>query len=172
MKWRIILSSTTKDYLDISWGDEKYYQQTNPGISIGAGAVLWPTQSVLLLYAFSQDITKTYREATILQMTMDQEKFISLCRFVSQSFQRNESGDIQPSTIYRDSSPFFLATKRYSLFRTCNRWVAMAFNKSGFNIHTRFLISANQLIRRLIKVEGCKCLQRSGVIPNVSQNDS
>jgi uncharacterized protein (TIGR02117 family) len=140
-------------YLDVSWGDEHYYQDPEPGIATNARAVLWPTPSVILLLGFSNDIYSFYQQATIMKIKMDQAEFLELCRFISNSFVRDSSGTIVPSAYMGISNRFFLAHRHYSIFRTCNTWVALALKASGYQISTFFLITKNQLFRRMKKLQ-------------------
>ncbi len=147
-------------YIDISWGDERYYQHPNPGISIGAAAVLWPTSGVIRLDAFSMAPENYFRSARIMKIRLTEKRFHQLCRFVSTSFVRDKNEKIIPSTMFGESSMFFLSTQKYTLFRTCNTWVALALKDSGFDISSFFLVTANQLFRRLEKIEQAEYVQK------------
>lgn len=151
---------TSRKYIDVSWGDEKYYQHPNPGVFLTVRAVLWPTQAVIRLDAFSRKPTRYYGSSNIMEIRMDSIRFTALCRFISNSFERGEEGEIVPSTFYEDYEDFFLAKRKYSLFRTCNTWVVLAFKKSGYDVHTFMAATAGQMFRRLDKLENSKFLQK------------
>jgi uncharacterized protein (TIGR02117 family) len=159
---------TSHTYIELSWGDEKYYQLPSPGISIGAKALFWPTQAVIRISAFSRDINQYYADATILEIPMNKEEFFQLCRFLAESFERSKEGKIQPSTFYRNSNTFFLAKRKYSLLRTCNTWVVLGIKESGFDVTSFLAITANQLFRRLDKIDGSEYLRKTkiSIIPN------
>jgi hypothetical protein len=72
---------------------------------------------------------------------------------------RDNAGTIIPSTIYRKSNTFFLAQGKYSVFRTCNTWAALAFKEIDFDISTFFLVTANQLFRRLKKLDKARYIR-------------
>lgn len=146
-------------YIDFGWGDEKYYQHPNPGILLGARAVLWPTSAVIRMVGFSNQLEDFYTQSTIMELTLDQEKFYDLCTFISESFMRDNAGTIIPSTIYRKSNTFFLAQRKYSVFRTCNTWAALALKEIDFDISTFFLVTANQLFRRLKKLDKARYIR-------------
>lgn len=146
-------------FIDVSWGDERYYQYPNPGIFMAARAVLWPTSAVIRLAGYSREPQIVFAQSTILEITMNEERFNHLCSFISESFIRDKHGKIIPSTVYRNSRTFFLAKRKYSVFRTCNTWVALAFKESGFDTGTFFLITAGQLFRRLKKMETASFIQ-------------
>ncbi len=139
-------------YIDFSWGDEKYYQIPDPNLYITARSVLWPTQSVISIDAFSRDIFDYYRQPEIVEINMSKDQFYNLCRILANSFIRDNNGGIIRSTFYRDSSDFFLSKRKYSALRTCNTWVALVLKETGFDISSFFLITTNQLFRRLRKL--------------------
>ncbi len=146
-------------YLDVSWGDEKYYQHPGTNIWLAVKAILAPTPAVIRLYPFHREPGQVFPNSTIIEITMDQKKFRSLCRFISNSFIRDKSGEIITSKIY-NADDFFLAKRKYWLFRTCNTWVALALKGSGFDISSCCLVTANQLFRRLNKLDGIEYIQK------------
>jgi len=147
-------------YLDVSWGDEKYYQFPNPGLGMGARALFWPTQSVVRLHPFSTNPQRYYQQGTIMKITMDRKAYFVLCQYIAESFERNNNGQIRPSTVYRNSRTFYLAAQKYWLFNTCNTWVMTAFNYAGFDVRTFALITAGQLFRRLEKLNGSMYIRK------------
>ena len=143
---------TRDKYLDVSWGEEKYYQIPEPGIFVSASTILWPTRAVVSMTAYSRKIKNYYRKPIIIEITVTKEAYFALCNFLSDAFQRDKTGKIIPSTFYRDSSGFFLAKRKYSMFRTCNTWVALALKRSGLDISPFMLVTSRQLFRRLNKL--------------------
>ena len=136
-------------YIDFSWGDEKYYQIPDPNFYIAARSVLWPTQSVINVSAFSRDIESNYRKPEIYIIQMNKQKFVALCRFLAESFKRDTSGNFIESTFYRHPSGFYLSKRKYFAFRTCNTWVALVLKDAGYDINPFLLSTAKQLNRRL-----------------------
>ena len=139
-------------FIDISWGEEKYYQYPHPGVFMAASAVLWPTPAVIRLSPFPDGPEQVFPRSKIMEIQMEKDHFYNLCEFISTSFQRDADGEIIPSTVYRKSRTFFLAKRKYSVFRTCNTWVALAMKESGYHTSTFLLITAGQLFRRLKKI--------------------
>lgn len=150
---------TRDKYLDVSWGEEKYYQIPEPGIFLSASTILWPTRAAISMTAYSREIKNYYRKPIILEITITKEAYFALCNFLSDAFQRDKTGKIIPSTFYRDSSGFFLAKRKYSMFRTCNTWVALALKKSGLEISPFLLVTTRQLFRRLNKLDNTRYLE-------------
>ncbi|PWE00244.1 DUF2459 domain-containing protein [Marinilabilia rubra] len=149
-------------YIDVSWGDEKFYQASGRPISLAIRAILWPTQSVLRVFPFNVEAQSAYgRNARIKSISLRKKEFFSLCRFVSESFIRNDNGKICFSTVNENNRYYFLSKKKYHLFRTCNTWVALALKKSGLNIRSCCILNANQLFRQLNKIEKDQTCNRS-----------
>ncbi|ALO16386.1 hypothetical protein L21SP5_02763 [Salinivirga cyanobacteriivorans] len=143
---------TQYKYLDVSWGEEKYYQIPEPGVFVSMSTILWPTRAVVSMSPYSREIKTYYRQPTIIKINMTEKRYFALCRFLSNAFQKDKRGNVIPSTFFRDSSGFFLAKRKYSMFRTCNTWVALALKKSGFDISPFMLVTSKQLFRRLEKI--------------------
>jgi len=147
-------------YIDVSWGDEKYYQIAGKNMLLASRAVLFPTKAVIRLVSFDEEIRSRYNSGCHIQIILDSTEFFELCNFIAKSYARDEKGNIIPSTLYRKSNVFFLAKRKYHLFRTCNTWVALAFKKAGFDICTFLLITASQLFNRLREIPGATLLSK------------
>jgi uncharacterized protein (TIGR02117 family) len=141
-----------KKYIDISWGDERYYQNPGANILLALRAVIIPTQAVIRYIGFSLPLQKFYKRSTIMQITLERAEFDSLCFFIAKSFQRTDNGQIIASH-YGNRKLFFLAKRKYHLFRTCNTWVALALKKSGLPVNSYMALTASQLFRRLEKLD-------------------
>lgn len=149
--WPEISLYRDRKFVDVGWGDEKFYQALGNPVLLAARAILFPTRSVLQIYAFSTEIRAAYGgESRILRIPVNRYQLDRLSKFVSESYIRNEHGEAQPSTVYGEADNYFLATRKYHLFRTCNTWVAIGFKQSGFDdVQTFCVLNANQLFRQL-----------------------
>jgi hypothetical protein len=148
--WPEIVHYLDKKYVDVGWGDEKFYQVPGYPFFIAARAVLFPTQSVLRVFPYDTPILSAYFEdSRILRIQVNRQVLNKLSRFVSESYQRNEKGEAQLSRLYENNNHYFLATRNYHLFFTCNTWVALAWKESGFDVRSFFVIYAKQLFRQL-----------------------
>lgn len=138
--------------IDVSWGDEKFYQANGRPIGLAIRAILWPTQSVIRVFPFNNPVQSAYGEdARIKSLFLSENEFHALCHFISESFIRNKNGNIRLSTVNTNNRYYFLAKRKYHLFRTCNTWVALALKKSGLNTRSCCILNANQLFRQLKK---------------------
>jgi uncharacterized protein (TIGR02117 family) len=153
--WPDIVNYKNRKYLDIGWGDEKFYQVSGNPVLLAARAIFWPTQSVLQVFSFNTPLRSAYGAGSrILRIPLSRSQFESLCRYVSESFVRDEAGDPITSSAYGHTDHFFLSTGKYHLFSTCNTWVAKAFRQSGLEVRSFFVLNANQLFRQLSSLPG------------------
>ncbi len=158
--WPEIKNYKDRNFIDVGWGDEKFYQAHGNPVFLAARAILWPTQSVMQIFAFNTPISSAYgRESRILRVPLTNEQLEALAGFVSDSYILDESGNAVTSTAYGETDHYFMATRNYHLFRTCNTWVAIAFKQAGFNVRTFFVLNANQLYRQLSRIPGAEFLR-------------
>lgn len=153
--WPEIVQYQNRRFIDIGWGDERFYQAQGSPLFLAARAVMWPTQSILEIDTFNSDIQRVYgKNARLIRIPVTKTQFNELCRFIANSYQRDEQGSPQLSTLYASNTRFYLATRKYHLFRTCNTWIALAFKKAGFQVRSCGVLNANQLFRQLKKIQG------------------
>jgi uncharacterized protein (TIGR02117 family) len=153
--WPEIRDYAHKTYIDVGWGDEKFYQANGSPIHLAARAILWPTQSILQIDAFSISIKSIFgAESRILEIPVNKNQLNQLTSFIANNYKRDKHQQPQLSTYNQTNTRFYLATKKYHLFRTCNTWVAMAFKYADFNVSACTVINANQLFRQLKRIEG------------------
>ncbi|WP_291861145.1 DUF2459 domain-containing protein [Marinilabilia sp.] len=148
--WPEVSTFEDKQYVDVSWGDEKFYQAPGSPVLLAARAILWPTQSVMRIYPFSIPISSAYTsEARFLELELNKQQFDRLTHFFASSLMRDESNAPIASEMYGKSRYFFLSKRKYHLFRTCNTWVVLAFKQAGLGNRSCCVLNANQLFRRI-----------------------
>jgi uncharacterized protein (TIGR02117 family) len=158
--WPEIKRYTDRNYVDVGWGDERFYQAMGDPVGLALRSMLFPTRSVLLVYPFNLPLHRTYgRDARIIRIPLNSEQFRALTRFVSDRFMRDEAGNIRPSTIHGVSDLFFLAHGKYHVFNTCNTWVARGFQAAGFRIRRRCVLNANQVFKQMERIPGSEYLR-------------
>jgi len=134
-------------YIDISWGDEKFYQAEGTPVGLAARAILFPTSAVIQLFGLKWPVEAFYPRSE--PIILDSLEFNALCRFISDSFQRDNEGKIIPSSVYGPTDIYFKAQRKYHLFRTCNTWVALALKEAGLDVRSFLVLTAGQLFRQL-----------------------
>ena len=158
--WPEINYHQDKKYVDVGWGDEKFYQVPGFPVLIAARAVFWPTQSVMRVFAFNIPMRSAFLTGSrFLRIPLSGEQFAVLCSFISESYMTDENGNPQTSTAYGETQIFFLSTRKYHLFRTCNTWVAIAFRKAGSGNRSFLVLNKNQLLRQLSKIPAAEFIE-------------
>jgi uncharacterized protein (TIGR02117 family) len=151
--WPEIHQYTSKKYVDVSWGDERFYQADGRPVFLAARAVLWPTQSVMRIFPFELSPQASYGSgARIMAIAVNSKQLKALSCFVANSYQRDSTDTPQLSTFQETNRYFYLARRKYHLFRTCNTWVALAFKEAGFDVRSCCILNANQLFRQLEEI--------------------
>lgn len=154
--WPEIRNYSPYQWVDVSWGDREYFTAPKGTILLALKAALLPGESVLLVLRFNEQPEDVYGEkATLAGIRMDKESFYNLCRFISSAFQRN-NGELMPA----NPNGFFLAERKYHLFRTCNTWVALALREAGFKVNTFPIITASQMFRQAERIDGLRYIDQ------------
>ncbi|MHB2156182.1 DUF2459 domain-containing protein [Calditrichota bacterium GD2] len=116
-------------FIEISWGDERFYQARGPGINwlLAIRALLWPTNSVLHLVGFKVPVDHFYRWSKYYTIYLTDEEFENLIYYVCSFFEtdQNHKFIIIDRGLYGDS--WFMKSKGTYIFpNTCNVWTARA----------------------------------------------
>ena len=149
-----ILSDFSKyKYLDFGWGDEIYYQHPDPGIELGAQAILVPTSSVIRVEGSNADIKKIIEWSDFtIKFEFTEEQFLSLCIYIQNTFELDSNFlPMKTSEKSQGRIIFYKSHLKYHLLNTCNKWVADAFIYSGFDISSSDIITAQNLYDEIYK---------------------
>lgn len=134
-------------FIDIGWGEEKYYQEPVDSLLMGARAILLPNTSVIRVEGYSGTLEDFIMWSDYaVELTLTGEQYNSLLEFIAESFMKDNGGeDIMTSAKRSGRVIFFRSVYRYHLFHTCNTWVAEALEYSGLNVSPSLVITAGQL---------------------------
>ncbi len=119
-------------YLEVGWGDRAFYQSPDAGIALALEASFASGGSVLHVTGLARPPAEHFARAEITPVELSAAGAEALARFVSRAYARDASGapiDLGPG-LY-PGSRFYAATGRYSLFHTCNSWIAEALRAGG-----------------------------------------
>lgn len=140
-------------FVEFSWGDEKYFIDPHAGVLTALKAAFWSSGSVVHVVAVNADVKKFYPGAAVVELRFSRAAYGKLVQFISASFIRPAPGAAAtPSPGLFAYSRFYLSTRRFSLIRTCNRWVADALEAAGAPIAPSYVITAGQLAEQLGKL--------------------
>ena len=138
-------------YIEIGFGDKKYYMSENPGISTGATALLKPTGSVMHVVKITQSVQQTFPYSKVFNITVSQSQLFLLLQYIRESFLI-ENDKVLPigDSLYLEGN-FYNGKLKFHLFNTCNTWVAKALKHAGLDIKPFLVITNDELIDQIAK---------------------
>jgi len=86
-----ILDFQGTDYVEFGWGDEGFYRARKVTPGLVAKAALIPTPSVLHLAGFQGRVEEFFTASDLVELTLDDAQFASLCDYLSATFDRGEA---------------------------------------------------------------------------------
>lgn len=130
--WPRLAGFDNKKFLEIGWGDRKYYTATDPGLTSAMRAVLLPTSSVLHLAEFDSRPEAFFPNQEIIMIELSVKGFEKMMGFIAKSFARDPAGQVivLGPGLYGNSR-FYASKETYHLCKTCNTWTANALRAGG-----------------------------------------
>jgi len=122
-------------YLEIGWGDQRFYQAQTVKFGLALRAVFFPTSSVLQIVEVPVSPQHYFSGSEVVEVSVPQTGYGKLLDFVAGSFSRTSSNDEMKlgRGLYGESW-FYHAVGRFHAFNTCNTWVAKAIGATGYPI--------------------------------------
>jgi len=95
-------------------------------------------------------VERFYRGASITELRLSATAYDALVDYIDETFKREKSLGRAPATpgLFPDSR-FYPASRKFSLLRTCNTWVAEALEQAGLPISSGHVITAGNLHSQL-----------------------
>jgi uncharacterized protein (TIGR02117 family) len=125
-------------YLEVGWGDDRYYPAEEGTAVLALRALLWPTPSVLQVVAFEAPPRDYFARSDVAVLPVDEAGYRAALDFVARSFARTPEGGLArlgPSQY--GEGRFYAAEGRFHAFNTCNTWVAQAIVRAGYPVSPR-----------------------------------
>jgi uncharacterized protein (TIGR02117 family) len=138
------------EYLEFSWGDREYFPHPQPGIGLALKAAFWSSGSIIHVVGLRDRPTASYPDAEIITIGLPASGLQRLIQFVSHTFLRvdpDSASEARPGL--SDNARFYLAQGKFSIFRTCNTWVAEALQAAELAIDPARVITAASLGRHV-----------------------
>lgn len=137
------------DFVEFGWGDEGFYRATKITPSLVAKAALVPTPSVMHVAGFPGRVMSFYTASDVIEVQLDDDQFDEMCRFISDSFERDSSGNSESlgPGLY-GASQFYRARGKYYVPKTCNIWTAKALRAAGQPIWYTTSLTAESVLRQ------------------------
>ncbi|MFQ5541676.1 MAG: DUF2459 domain-containing protein [Candidatus Binatia bacterium] len=138
------------EYLEIGWGDERFYQAKTATLGLVLQAIFWPTPTVLHIVTVPTNPRRYFSGSESVEVSVPQSGYVKLLAFVAKSFSRTPSdGVIKLGPGLYGNSWFYRAEGAFSAFNTCNTWVAKSIETTGFPISGMTTITAEGLLSQL-----------------------
>lgn len=138
------------DWLEIGWGDGKFYPNPDAGFLLGSRALMVPTDSVLHVVAVSETGLLEYPAQRMLEIALTPVQLENLTRSISDQFKRNGGGAAVPLGPGRyGDSHFFAARGSFHLFHNCNHWVIERLEAAGLDLNGSSAMTGDGLLSLL-----------------------
>ncbi len=144
-------------FLEIGWGDARFYKSKNPTIRMAFEAAFTSESSVIHIYAFQSPINEVFTNSEILKLKITGEGYSELLRFIHKSFVRTANGEAKNVGIGLHGekvSRFYLSNGEFHLLNTCNTWVAEALQSAKLDISSQGIITADNLMGKVRELRG------------------
>jgi len=141
-------------YIEFGWGDNEFYQAKEITSGVTLKAIFLPTDSVVHAVLVPLKVESYFKNSEVEKFCLEDSELGSLIKFISNSFYRDESGNILKLNhgIYGDSQ-FYEARGDFHIFNTCNKWTAKGLESAGMKISTTFKLTAGSIMNFLSKQE-------------------
>ena len=138
------------EYLEIGWGDERFYQAPTVTLALALQAILLPTSAVVHVVSVPQAPRVYFSRSTVIEVMVPQAGYEQLLDFVGHSFTRTGNGHLAKlgPSLYGQGW-FYRAEGTFHAFNTCNTWVAQAIVRTGFPFSRATAITANDVFAGL-----------------------
>lgn len=138
------------EYIEVGWGDERFYQARTATLGLAIQAMLWPTSAVLHVVGIPDTPQRYFPGNEILEISVPQPGYEKLLAYIADTFERTDNNHITRlgPGLYGNSH-FYRAKGDFHAFNTCNTWVAESIETSGYPITSQGIIRAENLLSRL-----------------------
>jgi len=150
-------------YIEFGWGDKNYYQAKEKTTGLTLNAILWPTESVIHAVAVPEKADKYFANSVVEILCLSGREYSSLLRFISESFYKDEHGEILElkGGLYGNSQ-FYKGVGNFYLMNTCNKWTAKGLKSAGMDISPTFKLTADSIMDYLKEYRKAPTISSTG----------
>lgn len=137
-------------WLEMGWGDGKFYPEPDAGFLLGMRALMVPTASVLHVVEVPDSGPDYFGEDNTLEVRLSDAQFARLVASIESAFVRDAGGmpiPLGPGRYGR--SQFFDAHGDFHLFRNCNHWVIERLEDAGLHVEATGALTGDGLLKML-----------------------
>ncbi|MGH8353723.1 MAG: DUF2459 domain-containing protein [Pseudomonas sp.] len=143
-------ASGAGDFVEFGWGDEDFYRAPQATLGLTLGALFWSKAAVLHVVEIAGDPRRRFAGSEVIEVRVTEDGYRQLLAFLAGTFTRSAGGAL--ATLgpgQYGESRFYQAEGSYSLFYTCNTWVAEALAVSGCPVSPRVVVTAGNVMSQL-----------------------
>jgi uncharacterized protein (TIGR02117 family) len=147
--WPVLDAFPDAAYLEVGWGEARYYPGESRGVWGAVRAGAWPTGSVLHVVPLGSAVPAAFPKSTVVRVPVGPSELAALTRYVAQSFARADSGGAVPAAPgYYPGSRFYRSPLTYHVFNNCNHWAAGALEAAGCDTAPRWTFTVGRVLRQ------------------------
>jgi uncharacterized protein (TIGR02117 family) len=131
-RWPDARAFAGSELVEVGWGDRDFWMAPRETVGLALKAALVSEASVLRVLWFDGPVERALPSSDVVEMPVSRAGLAGLVEFVAESYARTPEGlpvDLGPGPV--PESRFYLATGRYHLLNTSNRWTAQALIRAG-----------------------------------------
>jgi len=149
--WPIFGDFPEARYLEVGWGEARYYPGDIRGVWGALRAGLWPNRSVLHVVPVAASVRRTFPVNTIVRIPISRRELDGLTRYVADSFARADDGAALPAADgYYPGSRFYRSGLPYHVFNNCNHWAAGALEAAGCDTAPRWTLTVGRVVNQAL----------------------
>jgi len=148
-RWPVLDMFPGARYLEVGWGEVRYYPGQSRGVwgTLRAGA--WPTGSVLHVVPIAGSVPHRFSQRTVARVPVGPAELKALVAFVAESLAVDASGEaVAAAPGYYRNSRFYGSPLSYHVFNNCNHWAAAALEAAGCDVAPRWVFTVGQVLRQ------------------------
>jgi len=134
-------------YVEVGWGEARYYPGHTRGVWGAVRAGAWPTGSVLHVIPVPDAVPTTFPQKTIVRIPVGADELERLRSYVADSFAGDTSATPVADGFY-PGSRFYRSSLSYHAFNNCNHWAAGALEAAGCDTTPRWTFTVGQVVRQ------------------------
>ena len=147
--WPILDDFPEARYLEVGWGEARYYPGEIRGVWGAIRAGLWPNRSVLHVVPVADSVTGTFSQNTIVRIPVSRSELDALTRYVAASFAAPSDGTTLFATDgFYPGSRFYRSSLTYHVFNNCNHWAAGALEAAGCDTAPRWTLTVGRVVKQ------------------------
>jgi uncharacterized protein (TIGR02117 family) len=135
-------------FVEISWGDKRYFMAPDDDVFLAIRAALIPTKSVIRVVGLPHSPLRYYAPKTIHPIKIRNDHLSDLVNYIQSDFAKTDSMTL---VNIGSSKRYYLSETKYWGLRTCNTWVAKALKAGRFPIKPIFSVTSGQVYKKVKK---------------------